>query len=95
MIERFLNFDKLIGPTLIKIVYFLGLIGIALYMLVAIFGALGMMGHSVLGGLGMLVAALIGAVVGVIFWRFICEIYLLMFRISDDVRDIKALKSGS
>ena len=52
-----------------------------------------MMTQSFLGGLGMVIAALIGAVVGLLFWRFICEIYLLFFRISDDLRDIKNMKS--
>jgi len=28
------------------------------------------------------------------FWRFICEIYLLFFRMSDDLRDIKNHQLG-
>ena len=93
MLNQFLNFDKLIGTTLIKVMYYIGLVGIPLYAIVTFLGGLGMMTQSFLGGLGMVIAALIGAVVGLLFWRFICEIYLLFFRISDDLRDIKNMKS--
>ena len=93
MLNQFLNFDKLNGTTLIKVMYYIGLVGIALYAIVTFLGGLGMMTQSFLGGLGMVIAALIGAVVGLLFWRFICEIYLLFFRISDDLRDIKNMKS--
>ncbi len=93
MLSQFLNFDKLIGTTLIKVMYYIGLVGIALYAIVTFLGGLGMMTQSFMGGLGMVIAALVGAVVGLLFWRFICEIYLLFFRISDDLRDIKNMKS--
>ena len=93
MLNQFLNFDKLIGTTLIKVMYYIGLAGIALYAIVTFLGGLGMMTQSFLGGLGMVIASLIGAVMGLLFWRFICEIYLLFFRISDDLRDIKNMKS--
>lgn len=94
MINQFLSFDKLIGTTLIKVMYYIGLVGIGLYAVIAFLGGLGMMTQNFLAGLGMMLAALIGAAVGLLFWRFICEIYLLFFRISDDVRDIKNAKGA-
>ena len=66
MLNQFLNFDKLIGTTLIKVMYYIGLVGIALYAIVTFLGGLGMMTQSFLGGLGMVIAALIGAVVGLL-----------------------------
>ncbi|HAY06139.1 MAG TPA: hypothetical protein DCY26_05720 [Hyphomonas sp.] len=95
MANYFLNFDKLIGTKLIVILYYLGLVGIALGTIASLFGALAMMGSSFIGGLGMIVATLIAGVVGVLFWRFICELYMILFRISDDVRDIKNAKAGT
>lgn len=93
MINQFLSFDKLIGSKLITILYYLGLIGIALGVLGGIFGALAMLGVNFLGGIGTLIVVLIGGAVGVLFWRFICEIYMLFFRIADDLRDIKNAKA--
>ncbi len=94
MLNQFMSFDKLIGFRLIVVIYWLGLIGIALATLAGIFGGLAAMGSGFLAGLGAVIFALIGAVVGVLFWRFICEMYLLIFRMADDVRAIKAMKSG-
>jgi hypothetical protein len=49
---------------------------------------------GVMQGLGMIVMSLVGAVVGVVMWRFMCELYLLFFRISDDIRDMKNHQLG-
>ena len=95
MINQFLSFDKLIGTTLIKIMYYVGLVGIALYAVIAFLGGLGLMTQNFAAGLGTILVAIIGAAVGLLFWRFMCEIYMLFFRISDDLRDIKNMKSGS
>lgn len=95
MASYFLNFNKLIGSKLIVILYYLGLVGIALGVLAGIAAGFGAMQYEFFGGLGMIIGVLIGAVIGVLFWRFICEIYLLLFRIADDVRDIKNAKAGA
>ncbi|MDA8708408.1 DUF4282 domain-containing protein [Hellea sp.] len=94
MLQQFLSFDKLIGTKLIKILYFLGLIALALSGIMGIFKGFGMMRFSFTGGLGAIVAALIVTVLGFFFWRFMCEIYMLFFRMSDDLRDIKNHQLG-
>ncbi|MFN7056406.1 DUF4282 domain-containing protein [Hyphomonas sp.] len=92
----FIGFDKLIGRQLITIIYYLGLIGIAFGFLAGVLGGLGMMvGVSFLGGIGMVIGVTIGSVVGVLFWRFICELYLLFFRMAEDVREIRDAKTGA
>lgn len=70
------------------------MLGVGLGTLAGTFGGLAAMGSGFFSGLGAIIVALIGAVVGVLFWRFICEMYLLLFRMADDLRDIKAMKSG-
>lgn len=95
MVSQFLSFDKLIGRQLITILYYLGLIGIALGVIGGVFAGFGAMGYSFFGGLGTIVGALIAGVLSVLFWRFMCELYLLLFRMADDVRDIKAAKAGT
>lgn len=94
LLAQFLSFDKLIGSKLVVIVYWVGLIGIALGAIAGVFGGLVAMGASFFGGIGAVIMALIGGAVGLLFWRFVCEMYLLLFRMADDVRDIKAAKTG-
>lgn len=90
MINQFLSFDKLIGSKLITLLYYLGLIGIALGLLGGVFTGLGVMfSYSFVGGLGTVIMSIIGAALGLVFWRFMCELYMLLFRMADDVRDIK------
>jgi len=95
MLQHFFSFDKLIGTKLIKILYFLGLIGITLSGIAGIFKGISMMRFSFTGGLGAIVGALIVTVLGFVFWRFLCEIYMLFFRMSDDLRDIKNHQLGN
>ena len=94
MLQQFLSFDKLIGTKLIKILYYLGLVGIALGGIGALFGAIASMRYGFIEGLGALVVAIIGIILSLVFWRFMCEIYMLFFRMSDDLRDIKNEKLG-
>ena len=93
MLNQFLTFDKLIGARLITILYYLGLIGIALGLIAGVLSGLGtMVSYSFFGGIGMVIGSLIGAAIGLLFWRFLCELYMLLFRMADDLRDIKAVK---
>ncbi len=94
LLERFTTFNKLMGTDLIKILYWLGIIGIGLFFLISLFGAFAAMRYSIANGLGAIVLAFISAIVGLVFWRFMCEIYMLFFRISDDIRDIKNHQLG-
>ena len=94
MLQQFLSFDKLIGTKLIKILYYLGLVGIALGGIGDLFGAIASMRSGFIEGLGALVVAIIGIILFLVFWRFMCEIYMLFFRMSDDLRDIKNEKLG-
>ncbi|HYG30504.1 MAG TPA: DUF4282 domain-containing protein [Allosphingosinicella sp.] len=87
---RLLDFEHLMGAALIKIVYYIGLVGIALWALVALLGSLNAGryggGEAVLLGLLMSVVVL---VVGTLFWRFTCELWMVMFKIHDRLGDIR------
>jgi len=89
IIKRFTSFDKMMGTSIIKVLYFIGVVFIALSTVLAMFGALASMGQSFVGGVGALVLAPIMGVIGLLFWRFMCEIYILFFKISDDVSAIR------
>lgn len=95
MLNQFLSFDKLIGAKLITILYYLGLIGIALGLIAGVLSGLGtMVSFSFFGGIGLVIGSIIGAALGLLFWRFLCEMYMLLFRMADDLRDIKNAKGA-
>lgn len=94
IIKRFTSFDRLIATTLIKILYWIGLIGIALGTLIAMIGALGMMTQSFAAGFGAFVLAPIGGLIGLLFWRFLMEIYIVIFSIHDRLGEIRDLKTA-
>lgn len=93
IVKQFLNFDKLMGQGLVKIVYYVGLVLIALGVLFGVLGGLGALALDFGLGLGTVLGSLIGGVVGVCILRFACELYIAIFKISDDLSAIRA--SGS
>ncbi len=90
IVGKFLSFDKLMGEGLVKFVYFLGLAGIALGVIRQIFASFGMMGASFGAGFWMLLMAPIGGIVAVLFWRFICELYIVLFKLGNDMSQVRA-----
>src|SRR5262245_59298358 len=85
--SAFLSFNKLMGQGLVKIVYFLGIIGIAVGCLIFIF--LGFTTGGFMGGLGAIIGAAIFGVIELCFLRFFCELYLVLFRMGDDIAAIR------
>jgi hypothetical protein len=76
LIGRFTSFDKLISTGLIKILYWVGIVVIGVGTLVAAFSGFS---QGFMSGVGSLIAAPIIAVIGIIFWRFLCELYIVIF----------------
>lgn len=89
ILSRFWTFDTLLGGSIIKILYYLGLAGIALYVLFGIIAALGMVQYSAASGLGLLILTLVGGVIGVVFWRVTCELWLIIFKTYDRLGEIR------
>ena len=93
LIKRFWGFDHLIGSALIKIIYYVGLVAILITTVLAMFGG-GIMG-AMMGGQGggggfaMFILAPIGGVIYLVFWRFICEMWLLMFLMYNRMGEIR------
>jgi hypothetical protein len=80
--SAFLSFDKLITPSVIKVVYW---IGIAVIIIFGIVGAIAGLKESALAPLG----AIIGVIVGLFVWRVYCELIMLWFKIHDELAGIR------
>ena len=88
-IGDFFQFEKMVAPTVLKIVYWLGLVGIGIYLLVAMFGAVRMMEFDAATGLGTLFLAILGALFGALVWRIMIEVYMVLFGIFDRLGEVR------
>ena len=76
MFSKFLNFDEMVTPLIIKIIYWIGVVLTVLGGLVALFVT-----KSVIGGL-------LTIVLGPIFVRIWCELMIVLFEIHKNLVDI-------
>ena len=87
MINKFLNFDEMVTPLIIKIIYWIGIVGSVLGGLVTIISGLvsrfGSGGVAVFSGLLMIV-------LGPIFTRVMCELMIVQFEIHKNLVEINA-----
>ncbi len=83
------QFERMVAPTVLKIVYWIGLAGIVIYMLMALAAAIGMMDYSPGGGLGMLLLAILGGLFGLLFWRVMIEVYMVLFGIFERLGEVR------
>lgn len=88
------SFDNFIAPKLVKFLYVLSLIITTVYAIgVLIFGlisiAAGENGPSTLSGLILIVLSPLVWLVGLIVTRLYLELAIVMFKISDDIKDIR------
>jgi len=70
----YLSFKALITPSIIQIIFWLGILAIVI-------SAFGAMTQSVLSGLLFLL-------IGPIIWRIYCEIFIVMFKINDGIQTV-------
>ena len=79
----FLSFDTFITPRIIRVVFAIGLLLIALGTLIRV--VIGLWQLSILTGV---ILPLIGACVVVLLWRIYCEVILAFFDMRDKLADI-------
>jgi hypothetical protein len=96
IVGRFLGFDRLIGPILVKIVYYVGAFGIAAAVVGGVFSAImSFFAGNVSGGMMQLIAVPAVGAVALVYWRFICELFMLAFLAYDRMGEIRTLLSGA
>ena len=83
--SEFLSFDTFIAPKIIRIVFVLGLLLIALGTLIRVLW--GIWSFSILSGVIM---PLIAACIVALLWRIYCELILVFFDMRDKLADIAA-----
>lgn len=90
ILQRFLGFDRLIGPVLVKIVYyFAAAIIVCLVAAMMLMAVMDLVAGNFGGGLMRLIAApAVGAVV-LVYWRFLCELFMLAFLAYDRLIEIR------
>ena len=80
ILQRFLGFDRMLGPALVKIVYYVGAaVIIGLVALTIFMGLLAMFAGQIGTGLMQLIAAPAVGAVALVYWRFLCELFMLAF----------------
>jgi hypothetical protein len=79
----FLSFERLVTPTVIKIVYFIGLV------LIPIVGVIGFFGAFAASGVGSALLELIVTLLSLLGWRIYCELVIVLFGLYDRAGEIR------
>ncbi len=86
----FLTFRRMITPIIIQIVFWIGIIGILVFGILAIVDGVSDesdVGEVILGGILILI-------IGPLIWRVFCEILILTFRIIETLSDLRNIITG-
>lgn len=92
--SKLMNFDHMIGPSLIKFIYYAGLVVIAIYAVILLLGGLSAMRYAPAAAMAGIIGGAALLLVGTVFWRFSCELWVLAFKIHDRLTEIRDGRSG-
>ncbi|GIK50315.1 MAG: DUF4282 domain-containing protein [Hyphomonadaceae bacterium] len=96
LVQRMLSFEHLLGPSLVRIVYYVGAAIIVLAgagaLLTAIFT---LAGGNIGGGFVQLIAAPAVCAAAFVYWRFMCELFMLAFLAYERLGEIRNLLAGA
>lgn len=85
--KSFLSFDKMIVPVIIKVIFWLSMIGSFIF-------GIGMIGYGIISSDGGIVEIMIGILsffVGPIIMRIYCEMLIVVFKMQESLVDIRTL----
>jgi hypothetical protein len=96
IVRSLFSFDRLLGPTLVKIVYFVGAAAIvvagAITLLTAVFSLAG-------GNFGAAIVQLLAVpavcAVAFVYWRFLCELFMLAFLAYERLGEVRDALTGA
>jgi len=85
--NNFLNFDKMLTPTIIKIVFWIGAgLSVLMGLLMIIQGA-----GAYYGGGASIFMGLLTIVIGPFVVRIYCELLIIFFKMNETLQDVKDL----
>jgi hypothetical protein len=88
------QWDRFITPSIIKVFYWLAAIVMIVAGLSGVLSGLAVMMLQPLSGLFLIIASLIGTLLGVIFIRIVSEFVLITFRINEHLGAIRNRGEG-
>ncbi|MDQ0215317.1 prepilin signal peptidase PulO-like enzyme (type II secretory pathway) [Oikeobacillus pervagus] len=88
--NRFLNFDTMITPTLIKLLFWIGVIFSVISGLAIIFAGIA----APFGGGMAVLSGLVTMVAGPLLTRVYCELLIVFFKMHDTLKNIEGSWSG-
>lgn len=89
--DKFINFDKMITPTIIKILFWIGVGLSTLFGIITIFSGLAQMFTrygSVLVGFGSFLLGIVIIIVGSLTARIYCELLIVVFKMHESLESI-------
>jgi len=89
ILQRFIGFDRLLGPVLVKIIYYMVSAGIVLGALVGVLLGIMSLFAGNFSGLVQIIAAPVVAAVALVYWRFLCELFILAFQSYERLGEIR------
>ncbi|GAN00285.1 hypothetical protein U91I_03950 [alpha proteobacterium U9-1i] len=96
IVKSFLGFDHLIGPGLVKLVYyFAGAIILIMVGAGMVVGLFAIAGGNFGQGLVQIIAAPVVGLVALVYWRFICELFMLAFLAYERLGDVRRLMANA
>lgn len=94
IVKSFLGFDRLIGAGLVKLVYYFAAAIIIVLVVATMFvGLFAIAGGNFGPGLMQIVAAPAVGIVALVYWRFICELFMLAFLSFERLGEVRDLLS--
>jgi hypothetical protein len=80
ILERFISFERFMGPTLVRILYYVAAAGIVVVTAAGmVMGLLAIFAGNVGGGAMQVLAYPAVGAVALVYWRFLCELFMLAF----------------
>lgn len=84
--QKYTNFDTMITPMIIKILFWVGVVGSVIAGLGIAFSGIGLMTYSGFEGFMTFIGGLIVIVIGLLVTRVYCELLIIFFKMHESLQ---------
>ena len=88
------EFRHFITPSIVKILYILGIIGASFSAVIVLISGLAALGDSAAGGLFLILLAPAVWLLSVVYWRVLLELLIALIRTAQNTRDLVERQGG-